>query len=286
MGAHGEQLVGLSALFEDDLEHAIPCLEEALALYRAVDDQGSAWTTLFLLALACCLAGDPRASALCHEGLNLCEAHQAQWSRSWALWLCGLQHFLLADLEGAVRLLQESLRGGLPSHNRLGVAQCLEVLAWTRARQGRMTKAAELLGAAQGLWRELGTALPGVGRLLHHRTECEALLRRAVTEESLAAGLHAGEALTIDEAVDRALERATARSDGPDGSFAPALTPRELQVAQLICQGLTNKEIAATLVVSPRTAEGHVHRLLVKLGLTSRLQIASWAREHLVRSTA
>nr|WP_318036770.1 helix-turn-helix transcriptional regulator [Streptomyces chengmaiensis] len=45
---------------------------------------------------------------------------------------------------------------------------------------------------------------------------------------------------------------------------------------ELLAQGLTDKEIAARLVISPRTAEGHVQRILRKLEFTSRVQVATW----------
>ena len=54
------------------------------------------------------------------------------------------------------------------------------------------------------------------------------------------------------------------------------LSPRELQVARLLARGRSNKEIAAELVISQRTAEGHVERILAKLGFTSRAQAAAW----------
>jgi len=54
------------------------------------------------------------------------------------------------------------------------------------------------------------------------------------------------------------------------------LTVREREVAALVAAGLSNKEIAEKLVISERTAEGHVERILGKLGFRSRSQIASW----------
>lgn len=54
------------------------------------------------------------------------------------------------------------------------------------------------------------------------------------------------------------------------------LTARELEVAALVAMGLSNKQIAEKLVISERTAEGHVERILGKLGFHSRSQIASW----------
>jgi DNA-binding NarL/FixJ family response regulator len=57
------------------------------------------------------------------------------------------------------------------------------------------------------------------------------------------------------------------------------LTARERQIAGLVAQGLSNKEIASKLVISQRTAETHVEHILTKLGFTSRAQIAAWAVE-------
>lgn len=54
------------------------------------------------------------------------------------------------------------------------------------------------------------------------------------------------------------------------------LTPRESEVAALIAQGLTNLEMADALTISERTVEGHVERILGKLGFRSRSQVAAW----------
>jgi DNA-binding CsgD family transcriptional regulator/DNA-binding beta-propeller fold protein YncE len=56
-----------------------------------------------------------------------------------------------------------------------------------------------------------------------------------------------------------------------------SLSKRELEVARLVAQGLTNKEIARTLFISQRTAEGHVAQICNKLGFSTRSQIAAWA---------
>ena len=56
----------------------------------------------------------------------------------------------------------------------------------------------------------------------------------------------------------------------------PLLTRRERQIAALVAEGMSNKEIAATLTISERTAEGHVERILGKLGFRSRSQIVAW----------
>jgi non-specific serine/threonine protein kinase len=47
-------------------------------------------------------------------------------------------------------------------------------------------------------------------------------------------------------------------------------------VARLVAEGLTDRQIAARLVISPRTAESHVEQILTRLGVRSRAEIAAW----------
>lgn len=63
------------------------------------------------------------------------------------------------------------------------------------------------------------------------------------------------------------------------------LSAREREVAALVALGRSNREIAAALVVSERTAEAHVSNILGKLGFTTRVQIAAWAFEKGLIST-
>jgi pimeloyl-ACP methyl ester carboxylesterase/DNA-binding CsgD family transcriptional regulator len=66
-------------------------------------------------------------------------------------------------------------------------------------------------------------------------------------------------------------------------STGPRLTGRELEVAGLIAEGLTNQAIARKLSVAPRTAEAHVENIRRKLQVRSRAQIAAWVTEHRLR---
>jgi len=66
---------------------------------------------------------------------------------------------------------------------------------------------------------------------------------------------------------------AAAASD--DGSVAP-LGKREAEVARLVADGLSNKQIGARLFISERTVDSHVRSILNKLGFNSRAQIAGW----------
>jgi DNA-binding NarL/FixJ family response regulator len=64
------------------------------------------------------------------------------------------------------------------------------------------------------------------------------------------------------------------------GEPTAQLTPREREVVTLITRGRSNRDIAATLFISERTARTHVSHLLSKLGLESRIQLAIWAHQN------
>lgn len=66
------------------------------------------------------------------------------------------------------------------------------------------------------------------------------------------------------------------RPSAPLPEVASPLTARERQVASMIARGMSNKDIAGALTISPRTVDGHVERILRKLDFSSRTQVASW----------
>jgi DNA-binding CsgD family transcriptional regulator len=75
------------------------------------------------------------------------------------------------------------------------------------------------------------------------------------------------------EAIVRRLQGSGTRTDGD-------LTAREVEVAALVAEGLTNSALAERLFISPRTAAVHVSNILMKLGLSSRAEIAAWVVRH------
>jgi DNA-binding NarL/FixJ family response regulator len=72
-------------------------------------------------------------------------------------------------------------------------------------------------------------------------------------------------------------ERAAVLVGRLSGDATHGLSARELEVAGLVAEGLTNRQIAARLVLSERTAQNHVQHILTKLGFTTRSQIAAWS---------
>ena len=205
--------------------------------------------------------------------------------------------------------LAESLRISQACGQRLGVARGLEAFAGLAAARQQPEQAARLAGAATQLRESLGQPT-GIGSRAEELLE----LARARLGAAAAAALFAeGREMTADDAVGYALGSHIETADGLPGAaahagpsahggakdpgkpgeaawadparLAPArsaslLTAREHEIVVLIGRGLSNRQIADELVISPATAARHVANILSKLGFTSRTQIASWAARH------
>jgi DNA-binding NarL/FixJ family response regulator len=92
----------------------------------------------------------------------------------------------------------------------------------------------------------------------------------------------AGETL-LAPAITRRLIEDFCRGPAPGAAAGPSagrLSERELDVVRLVAQGLSNAEIAARLHLSEATVKSHIARILAKLGLRDRVQVAVFAYEH------
>jgi DNA-binding NarL/FixJ family response regulator len=113
--------------------------------------------------------------------------------------------------------------------------------------------------------------------------------RSQLGEEGFAAAWAGGKAMPLEQAIEYALSDEEERElptlvPVPEQLRQPderpeRLTRREREVALLVARGLTNRQIALELSVSRSTANNHVARILRKLGLRSRTQIATWVTE-------
>ena len=105
---------------------------------------------------------------------------------------------------------------------------------------------------------------------------------RGIGPKAFDAAFARGRAMTIGEGVAFAVA-GTARPEPPAAAARtepyPVLTGRQLEIARLVADDLTNRQIAARLFLSERTVETHVTNILNKLGLSSRVQISRWVAE-------
>ncbi|WP_142212820.1 LuxR C-terminal-related transcriptional regulator [Streptomyces sp. SLBN-118] len=272
-------LAGMISMFRGKFASAAGLLEEAISLHQAADDPDSVATASYLLAMVCFNLDDPATSTHAQRCLSLCETHDAKWSLNHALWVVGLEEYRSGNMRRAVTLIRQSMREKLQCGGRWGIAQSLELLGWCAAAGDRYDRSATLLGAAQAVSQLSGCDLSRWGHIKPGHDACEVLLRQELGKDGFTTAFQAGTKLTLEQAVAFALdEKRDAEPPPSDGkTIWASLTVREREVAELVSQGMTNRDVAARLVISTRTAEGHVMRILGKLGLASRAQLAAWA---------
>jgi len=287
-GGYDEELGWLTyaeawvTLASGDLARAARLLEEARDRFSITGDDHGLLDALADLAINAALSDDPRRTlARVDDFMVLAKPKGESYATAWVLWALGLASWRMGELERAAELETESLKLRLPFGDRLGIGLCAEVLAWISADQGRAETAARLLGAARQFASRIGSSV-GTHRFMvvdHERcvTNVRTRLREGAFESAFRKGseLHPDEIIALASGSSVPAERFIA----DHGAKHELLTRRELQIADLVARGMSNKEIAAALVISQRTAEGHIEHILTKLGFTSRTQIAAWAAD-------
>jgi non-specific serine/threonine protein kinase len=191
----------------------------------------------------------------------------------------------LGDFERAHTLFRESMATHQALQNVLGMAECLIGYAAIALKRGFPAAGARLLGAASTIGGQRITIAS-----VWHATRMEYehyldLVRANLTEAEFQVEQAAGRAMSLKQAVDYAQNLPLKPGAAPATAHMRAETPsgltgREREVAALIAQGKTNGEIALELVLSKRTVETHVSKILAKLGLTNRAQVMRWAMDH------
>ncbi len=211
------------------------------------------------------------------EAMRLCDAHGERFERRTILEFYGALQRRLGREENGLAALRASLTAW-PVPHPVHVANALWAISRIHATADEEARAAVLLGARVRIRDEFGYELSP-----YYVTDgFEPFGKRlsgALGEEAFRSAYDEGYAMPLEEAVQFALgEEATARPRPQVGGASP-LSKREQQVADLVARGFSNKDIAGELVISQRTAEGHVAKIMDKLGVSSRSQVAAWVAE-------
>jgi DNA-binding CsgD family transcriptional regulator len=171
--------------------------------------------------------------------------------------------------DDAHRSLTAAQAGG----HRPAVAESLELLAGLAAQQESPLEAARLFGAADALREQLGYPRPPVEQPAHAADI--ALVTTALDPDAFERTRTEGRAMTLDDAVAYA-SRGRGDRKRPSSGWA-SLTPTEREVVGLIAEGLRNADIAQRLFVSPSTVKTHLAHIFIKLGVTTRAELAAVA---------
>jgi DNA-binding CsgD family transcriptional regulator len=275
------QFAGIAEVIAGDPARGRELLGAAVDFYHMNEE----WNSIRALCLmyACTAASQAgevdQAIAWGEQCRALCEAHGERWTLSYALEASGFAQRIAGNFRKSRQLARESLRIFRDFDNRLGIALAVEALAWVAPALREFEPAARLLGAATQLWRPIGTPLFGWHELFCVRKECETKTRNALGDEAFESAYASGGRLSSDAAIAYALGEMTQRDVASAARPYAPLTRREREIAELVAQGLSNKDIAATLVIAPRTADSHIEHIFTKLGLSSRDQLTAWMAE-------
>jgi non-specific serine/threonine protein kinase len=270
-----------SARYAGDLPRAVAELEQALAMPISRTDLDCYLDILQSLAFFASMAGQHERSKACYEEIiQLTEPRGESLHRAYALMALGLDAWRRGDPVHAVELQRFGLEIKLGLDDQLGTALGLEALAWGVGALGQHKRAAHILGAAEVLWDSTGASIATVmPELVCEHDESVAAARAALGDQAYAAAFRRGRQMPLAQALNDAEHTRRSTRSGRVDAGGAGLTSREEEIAGLLAQGLSNKAIAKSLVIAQRTAETHVANVLVKLGLTSRSQVAAWVAE-------
>jgi predicted ATPase/DNA-binding CsgD family transcriptional regulator len=276
--AYASSFLGWNLYFLGDPDQGYALAQTALRLHQQSADRIGVVLALAQIGFIHLCAGE--ASAAAHwwgECARVSEASGNVWYHAYSQWGLAAAALLRGDHEDGRRLGCTALRTIRCMDDAMGVGLCLDTLAWAAAARHEAVRAATLAAAAEAAWAAI-PATPAPPLRAHHDAALEAV-QAVLPGAEYRAAFAKGSAMDQAEAVVFALEEsARPQPDaGRPGAGTGQLTRREGDVAALVAQGMSNSQIAASLVISVRTVETHVQHIMDKLGCGTRAQIAAWS---------
>jgi predicted ATPase/DNA-binding CsgD family transcriptional regulator len=280
-------------LDREDVRGAVGWSARQVALYRDLAPSaptGGHWLSLALgnRGQVAIIEGDTTtATAMLEEGLALQRKLGFAWGSAETLRTLGDLYRSQGALTDAQNAYRESIRISARYHDLRLLTHAISGLAVSVTMKGETKRAARLFGSAATFRDQVGSAVSAWDHATYERGV--ALARAGLSDADFEAAWGAGAALSADEAIAEALATPTGEDQFPTAkpdqatsdAAAPAhvdeLTPRELEILRLLTDGLSDREIAETLFISPRTVSGHVTNLLGKLRVESRTAAATLA---------
>jgi DNA-binding CsgD family transcriptional regulator len=251
-------------------------LEEAGIVTTGLDDISARVGILQARALNGFFEGDLEgvrsASA---EGARLSRESGDLYSLEMMLMNLGLTALFAGDLDDSRPLFAEALRIARRIDDRVAQYALLDALGYRAARTGQARLAAHLLGAAETVRTGAGASV--ITFLVPLLAQAEESAIAALGASKFDVEFKAGKDMSRTTAIDLALgESSRVAAVAADDQGAELLGKRQAEVARLVADGLSNKQIGSRLFISERTVDSHVRSILNKLGFNSRAQIAAW----------
>jgi len=275
--AQGLSMASIAENLAGDAGSARPLLDECAVVTAGLDEFPARISLLQARALDGFFRGDiEEVKAASSEGVRLSRQAGDLYSLEMMLLNAGGTALITGDLAKARADYTEALKIAQRIDDRVAQYALLDGLGCVAAGSGQARLAAQLLGGAETVRTQAGARLiPILAPLI---AMAEESATAAIGAAKFQTEMNAGRRLSRDEAIRLALGEPAqvAATVSANGEGRGLLGKREAEVAQLVAEGLSNKQIGARLFISERTVDSHVRGILNKLGFNSRAQIAGW----------
>lgn len=271
-------VLGYLALGRGETERAVGLLSEAREHGERMRELQRFSPALWGLAESALLSGDPAEAVALSEAARAASMSVRDAAYLFPFLVTGTRaHLAAGDPHAAERWVTDVARAiedrGIPG--TLPAVDHARGLLSTAA--GATGQARVQLATARDEWLRLGRwwegQWAGVDLALCHLRSNRP--RDAIgLLEGIAAAARAIGAVPLLSAAEELMRRARARHPA-DEPWAP-LSAREFEVARLIAEGMTNRQIAEALTISPKTVSAHIEHILARLGVSRRSEIAAW----------
>jgi predicted ATPase/DNA-binding CsgD family transcriptional regulator len=271
---------GLAQMYLGEFDAAVTTMEQSLALYRQLERDvvngpqflSLAYANLGQMTLA---QGDvDRAAQLADEALSRQRALGFTWALGDTLRIVGNVAFQQGENERALAAYREGILLTREQGDLRYLTNAITAIADVLASKGEAKSAVRLYAATTVHRHQIGSGVETWQRSLHEYGL--ALVGAALSAEEFEADWSIGSSLPLSAVIAEALGESDSSErvkTGPSPSNAggsTGLTTREHEVLLLLAQGMSDRDIALALSISPRTVSGHVTNLLTKLNVESR----------------
>lgn len=269
-----EFMRGVLELVERHDAEAERCFRRVIAQSHQVRLEHQIGERFWFLALGLLLQDRlPEAELAVADGIALCERTGDAWGRASMRWLRALIRLRAGGEDEAGELLQQCLADFVRFQDRTSQALCIQLMTKIAALRGddaTVVRFTELLSGLAPLFPSMPIEEIRPVEVDEARSRMSGAALRRITRSTRTRAL--------PEVISAVLSGQEIPGEAPVADPSQ-LSPRESEIAELIAVGLGNPAIAARLFISRRTVEGHVQRILGKLGFRSRSQVAVWVAE-------